>query len=951
MPQHHYMKNFTLVFFLSIIASFGFAQERYNITELANVDFTAGNTEEGNDVWGYVDDSGLEYAIIGSTQATYIYSLENSASPVLRARIPGTLSTWRDIKDHNQYLYVVEDTAPGGVGDGLLVIDMSGAPTNITHSFYKPDVTVGGATTRLERAHNLYISDEGLLVLAGSNIFGGTPLFFDLSVDAEEPPFVGASRRSYAHDVYAENNLLYSSDIYAGQVVVHDYSNVNNITALGAATTTTTFTHNAWPTADDVSVFTTDEKQAAFVDSYDVTDPSDVRFMDKFRPDDTYDSLSIPHNTHVLGDYLATSWYEDGVVITDASRPHNMVEVGRYDTYAGIPPGSSRRFVGNWGAYPYLPSGRLLISDIQLGLFVLDVDYQRGCYFEGKVIDSVSLQPLSGVNIDFARLSAQSTTSDLDGNFATGIYEEGTYAVTFSRQGYITKTLMVDMNRGDINFQEIELVPLGAGLLTINVVDEDGNAINGAQHLVELTGSFGSQTEYAVLAGAWGFVTEKVRGIQISQGQPETVTVVLERGIYDDFVFDFDWSVLSTASTGEFVRDLPIGTQNNSGETVQLGEDVDFDYGGEAYVTGNSAGVFSDHDVDNGITTITSPEFDLSTSPNALMEFWYYFYNAGGNLPLDDFIEVRINNGTDDVLVDIIDEPVDDWTKYSSAPLSSLISLTETMTVSFTASDLPGSGHLVEAMIDAFTITSLPRPTVTFSPDQGCEPLIVTATSADTDADTEWFFEGADSENASGASPTVTYSEAGTYTVTVTLSDDQNGTASFQFVDAITVLPAVEADFRADVLGLSVDFFNLSIGAPDVLWDFGDGASSTEEFVQHIYSQAGTYTVTLTASGPCGSQSVSEDVTVPQNSSVSDLERVAGIQVVQNPISSVLHVQSQGSEDVNLVLRNAVGQVVLSQKLAAGSSGHWNVAHLASGTYFLGSDNVSQGSIPVAIVR
>ncbi|MEW5956352.1 MAG: PKD domain-containing protein [Chloroflexota bacterium] len=55
---------------------------------------------------------------------------------------------------------------------------------------------------------------------------------------------------------------------------------------------------------------------------------------------------------------------------------------------------------------------------------------------------------------------------------------------------------------------------------------------------------------------------------------------------------------------------------------------------------------------------------------------------------------------------------------------------------------------------------------------------------------------------------------------------------------------------------LTVTFTNSSTNATDYLWDFGDGASLTVANPTHVYDQAGVYTVTLTASGPGGSDTL-----------------------------------------------------------------------------------------------
>jgi len=57
------------------------------------------------------------------------------------------------------------------------------------------------------------------------------------------------------------------------------------------------------------------------------------------------------------------------VQVFDISDPTNPVRIGFYDTFEG---NDAFFFAGNWGVYPYLPSGNILASDMQNGLFVLE---------------------------------------------------------------------------------------------------------------------------------------------------------------------------------------------------------------------------------------------------------------------------------------------------------------------------------------------------------------------------------------------------------------------------------------------------------------------------------------------------------------------------------------------------------------------------------------------------
>jgi len=105
---------------------------------------------------------------------------------------------------------------------------------------------------------------------------------------------------------------------------------------------------------------------------------------------------------------------------------------------------------------------------------------------------------------------------------------------------------------------------------------------------------------------------------------------------------------------------------------------------------------------------------------------------------------------------------------------------------------------------------------------------------------------------------------SGTFTITFTtlgwpssISGSWEGTRTSG--SGITAEPeAPTADFTADPISgpipLGVDFTDQSTG--DITswqWDFGDGSTSTEQDPSHTYTDSGIYTVSLTATGPGGS--------------------------------------------------------------------------------------------------
>ena len=78
-----------------------------------------------NDIWGYADCGGNEYAIAGSARYIHFIDVTNPAGPVEISRFEGsTNSVWRDFKTYGHYAYAVADQGT----DGLLVFDLSQYP-------------------------------------------------------------------------------------------------------------------------------------------------------------------------------------------------------------------------------------------------------------------------------------------------------------------------------------------------------------------------------------------------------------------------------------------------------------------------------------------------------------------------------------------------------------------------------------------------------------------------------------------------------------------------------------------------------------------------------------------------------------------------------------------------------------------------------------------------------
>ena len=180
-------------------------------------------------------------------------------------------------------------------------------------------------------------------------------------------------------------------------------------------------------------------------------------------------------------------------------------------------------------------------------------------------------------------------------------------------------------------------------------------------------------------------------------------------------------------------------------------------------------------------------------------------------------------------------------------------------TVTLTAANVCGTNTFTQTV----TIVTPPTAGFTASPTSGCGPLTVQFTSTSSaNANTfNWSFPGGTPSSSNAQHPTVTYAAPGTYSVTLTVSNSAGSNTATQ-TNYITVNPAPTAGFTSTVNGSTATFTNTSTHSNTYSWNFGDGQTGTEQNPAHTYAADGTYTVTLTATGPCGTATFTQSVVI-----------------------------------------------------------------------------------------
>lgn len=713
------MKNFYLSLLL-LSVQFSFAQ--VNMDSLGFLDIPALHNTELNDIWGYTDENNNEYAIVGAFDGTSVVDVTDPANPVEIAWFPGMNSIWRDIKVWGDFAYVTTEAT-----QGLEIIDLTPLPgsTALTSTIY-----TGPLGNEWQSAHNIYIDENGIAYIFGANRGNGGVIMLDVATTPGTPIEIGTFDEWYCHDGYVRNDTGYFSHINDGFFSIVDLDGFGTLglgDVIGSLSTSSVFTHNCWLSDDGQTLFTTDEVENGWIDSYDISDPTNPLFLDKIQS--SPGNNVIPHNTHVLGNYLVTSYYTDGVTVHDASDPSNLVEIGNYDT---SPNYNGNTFNGCWGVYPFFASGNIVASDTEEGLYILGLSPTLSAYLQGTVTNAGTGQPINNALIEI--LTTPTTdNSDVLGDYSIGTTNSGIFEVRYSAPGFYADTFDVDFQIGTIVTQNaaLEQIPLFTATITV-VDDQTSNPVEGASVLVEHTiQNFEGVTDingevtfdlfyednYAITAGKWLYINDCDNNVYLSVAS-QTHELQVGEGLYDDFTFDYGWTNFGAATAGHWVREIPVGTQA-AGETANPYVDDLFDCSSFAYSTGNGASTVGGDDVDDGSVELKSPIFDLTNYYHPLIEFSYWFFNGFGNGGPNDSLAIYLSNGsgvTQIASLSLDNATVSQWTNYSIS-VADFMTPTDQMQLTFLATDY-SPGHVMKAGLDHFRVTEQSGAGITVKDNQ-----------------------------------------------------------------------------------------------------------------------------------------------------------------------------------------------------------------------------------------
>ncbi|MHC4090898.1 MAG: choice-of-anchor B family protein [Planctomycetota bacterium] len=637
------------------IPQLGLAQfDAHNVSLASWLDLATFGASSGNDCWGYVSPSGREYALMGLNNQMAVVEITSPANPAIVGSIPHTDSLWADIKVYQDYAYVVNES-----GGGIQVVDLS----NVDNGQVILTRTIASPST----SHNVALdTHSGYLYTCGSQGGSATTVIFDLS-DPTNPVQVGVWDGAYEHDAQI---VTYTSGPYAGQQILFGSSEGRGVDIVDVTDKSDVFliSRTPYPSVSYCHQAWTDDLQYLYINDeldsinrttvMDITDLANPVVLGQF----SSGLSATDHNLYVRDGIIYEADYHSGLRIFETTLdPVNPAQVAWFDSY---PEDNNGGFDGAWSNFPFFPSGTVIVSDLDRGLFVLqpDLDFLSFSYPGGlpEVVPPGSPIPIT-VHIRDRGTPPDPTTVMLHTRIDGGIQ---------------AATAMTDLGGGDFE----SFLPAADCFSTIEFY-VSAQDIEGDQ-FVDPQGAPADQHGADVYTQ---IVTVLADAFETEQGWTA--------GVPGD-----------NASTGVWERVDPLGTG------AQPEDDHTPAPGTMCYVTGQGSpgGSVGENDVDGGSTTLLSPALDLSSTPEAVISYWRWYSNDAGGSPNEDVfvIDVSADSGVRWSNAEIIGpsgpETSGGWV-YHEFRVADLVTPSAQVRMRFVASDL-GSGSIVEAAIDDFEV-------------------------------------------------------------------------------------------------------------------------------------------------------------------------------------------------------------------------------------------------------
>ncbi len=333
----------------------------------------------GNDIWGWVDPANSdEYALMGMTNGTTFVRVTDPQNPVIVGRLATETTTapWRDIKVYQNHAFIVAD---GAGAHGMQIFDLTKLRGVSDNRVFTQDTHYSGVTN----SHNVVINeDSGYAYLVGTNTCDEGLHIIDIRTPTS-PAFVTChDAQPETHDAQCVNYIGPDPDYTSAEICIGSNADSIGVTDVSVKSAPATISNIAYPGLGFVHQAWLDDSHRYLIVN-DETDETGqgvntstivLDLLDLDNPVYLYthrgSKASIDHNLYIIGTKVYESNYTAGLQILEFTglASDSFTETAFFDTH---PESDAATFNGAWSVYPYFPSGNIIVSDIERGLFIL----------------------------------------------------------------------------------------------------------------------------------------------------------------------------------------------------------------------------------------------------------------------------------------------------------------------------------------------------------------------------------------------------------------------------------------------------------------------------------------------------------------------------------------------------------------------------------------------------
>jgi choice-of-anchor B domain-containing protein len=371
-----------------------------NISQYAwmPLDTIGGAGKVGSAIWGWTDPlTSREYALFGLSNGVSFIDITTPTAPVYLGQLPTATgeTVWRELQTFGNNLYVVSDA---NANHGMQIFDLTRL-----RGVTAPPATSWAADFRYTPANNVHSltinTDSGYAYLNGGSAVGQHIL--DLNTNPLNPTFVGNyTANGYVHDS-AVYNYSGPDTAYTGREITFNFDGNNGLAIVDVTNKAAPvniignrsysglgYAHQGRLTEDGRFLIMNDEfdewasgANPTKTHIWDVADLNNPIYLGAY----VHNTVAIDHNLFIKGNLLYESNYTSGLRVFDLSNlplvasgalpiTQALSLVGFYDTYYQDDAAPITTFDGQWGNYPFFPSGTIIAGDRNNGLFILGLN-------------------------------------------------------------------------------------------------------------------------------------------------------------------------------------------------------------------------------------------------------------------------------------------------------------------------------------------------------------------------------------------------------------------------------------------------------------------------------------------------------------------------------------------------------------------------------------------------